>query len=92
MKNDSISPWMIIVVSLVFCALWKNVRVLLTSTVLMGITAVPIWWIYFERFTAQGQESIAGWYPLIIADVLIFIIIPEIIIVLLRNVALKRFV
>lgn len=91
MGNNSLNPWIPLGISLAFCALWRNVRILLISTALMGATAVPIWWIYFERFTVQGQESIAGWYPIIIANFLFYVLIPEIIIVLLRNVALKRF-
>lgn len=88
--EGSLCLWVPIIVSLVFCALWKNVIVLLISTALMAITAVPVWWIFFERFTIIGQEEIAGWYPVIIINVLIFVILPEILIVFLRNVVLKK--
>lgn len=92
MENNILNPWIPVISSIIFCALWKNIRIVLTSTTLMGITAVPIWWIFIERFTTQGQESILGWYPLIIFNFLVFVLLPEVFVVLIRNAALKRFV
>jgi len=85
-----INPWTDIVCLVVFCALWGNVRYLLLSTVIMLITAVPVWWFAVMPHMPQAQNFI-GWYPLIIINFLLFVLLPEIILVVGRNVVIRKF-
>lgn len=73
--HDVLSPW--IAALLLFCVLWANVRYVLLSTVIMVATAIPIWWFVIAPHQA-GYTDILGWYPLIIINFMIFILLPEI--------------
>lgn len=87
---NMLSPWVIVVVLLLFCALWGNMRYLMLSTIIMILTAVPLWWFFIAQSTPQAQDLI-GWYPLIVVNFLLFVLLPEIVIVLGRNAVLRRF-
>ena len=84
------SPWVLIVSLLLFCALWANVRYVLLSTVIMVVTAVPIWWFTIAPHQI-GYLDILGWYPLIIFNFVIYIFLPEIIVVWGRNAIIRKF-
>ena len=87
---NMINPWIDIVCIVLFCALWGNIRYLLLSTVVMLVTAVPVWWFIVVPYMPQAQDFI-GWYPLIIINFLLFVLLPEIILVSGRNAVIRKF-
>ena len=83
------SLWLLIGVLLIFCGLWKNIKYLLFSNVLLVI-AILVWWLFFARNTESGREMMA-WYPIIIFNYLLFILLPEIIVVQGKNILMQYF-
>jgi hypothetical protein len=83
--NDNKSFWVLIVVLLIFCGLWKDIVSLLISNLLTWVITIPIWWILVARHKSWGQEMLA-WSPVTFVYYLILILTPIILVVLIRNV------
>lgn len=88
--HNVLSPWVLIGALLFFCVLWANVRYVLLSTVIMTVTAVSIWWFAIAPHQI-GYTNILGWYPLIIVEFCMFILLPEVLIVWVRNTGIENF-
>ncbi|WP_233500760.1 hypothetical protein [Paenibacillus antibioticophila] len=74
------------IVSIGFCLLWGNLRYLFFSTLLMWITSVPIWWLFIERSReGDGAEIFISSLPFIIVAFVFVVLLPEILLVLVRN-------
>ena len=89
-EHNVLSPWVFIGALLLFCVLWANVRYVLLSTVIMIVTAVPTWWFAIAPHQV-GYTDISGWYPLIVIEFFIFILLPEVLIVWVRNSVIGSF-
>jgi|GEM_PF-4313259 len=89
--SNNLSPWVLMVVSLLFCALWANVRYVLLSTGLMVVTTVPVWWLAMAPHQAEYLD-ILGWYPVIVFNFVIFVLLPEVVVVWGRNAVIRKYV
>lgn len=91
--GKEIKTWVIpIIMSLVFCFLWKNIRSLLISTLIMWMVSVPLW--YFLIAVNKENQSAAIFsssLPFIIWGFVLVVLVPEIIIILIRNALIRRF-
>lgn len=80
-------------ISLLFCFLWKNVRNLMFSTLIMWVVSVPLWYFLIERNReSQSAAIFSASLPLIFMEFIIVVFIPEIIIILIRNALIRRFI
>lgn len=86
--HTSFHSWTVpLVVTAVFCLLWGNLRYLFISTLLMCVIAVPLWLLLVEdkdsaALFRASLPFIAGWF-------ITFALIPEMIIVGVRNAIIK---
>ncbi|OKP69468.1 hypothetical protein A3842_25500 [Paenibacillus sp. P3E] len=91
--RGTLDSWLIpIIVTILFCLLWDNLRQLITSTILMWVIAVPLWWLLIER-TKEGQAAImfSNSLPFIILAFIFIVLIPEILLVSIKNSFLNKF-
>ncbi len=71
------------VICIIFCFFWRNIQSIMVSNLLLCVLTVPIWLTFFER--KQVAEVFVASLPFIIPLYLIFVLIPEMFIVLARN-------
>ncbi|PZT55608.1 hypothetical protein [Paenibacillus silvae] len=68
-----------------FCFLWSDVKDMLASTVLTWGVAIPIWWYFIERPKPTfGAEHFAAHLWLIVLMYVIFVLIPQMLILTTR--------
>lgn len=85
--REEIDTWIIpMIISVVFCLLWKNIRYIMISTLAMWLVAVSLWYFMIE-VNREGQfaaifSSSSPWVAILFVMI---VLIPEIIIVSARN-------
>lgn len=80
------NSWLIpITVTILFSLLWGNLRYLFLSTMLMWLLSVPMWWFIERTKEGYGAVNFIANLPLIIAEFIVFVLIPEMIVVTIRN-------
>lgn len=91
--NRTLESWVIpAFVTLLFCLLWSNIRYLIYSTLLMWSISVPMWLLLIERLREdQGYAIFTSSLPFIIPLFILFVLIPEVLIIILKNFILKKF-
>nr|WP_145405870.1 hypothetical protein [Paenibacillus xylanexedens] len=68
-----------------FCFLWSDVKDMLASTVLTWGVAIPMWWYFIERPKPTfGAEHFAAHPWLIVLMYVIFVLIPQMLILTTR--------
>lgn len=82
--------WQPIVVGLVFCSTWRNIRFVLLSTAVLCLTTVPLWWSYVAPRIPHLHESIVNFYPLVMVNFLVILIILPSLVVGIRNAIIAR--
>ncbi|WP_342416047.1 hypothetical protein NST83_24855 [Paenibacillus sp. FSL R10-2782] len=87
-----IGSWTIpAILAILFCFLWKDLRYLAISNVLMWFVSVPMWWLFVERMREdQGPAIFISSLPFIVLSHVFIVLIPQILIVLCKNVFLKK--
>ncbi|MEK3790050.1 MULTISPECIES: hypothetical protein [Paenibacillus] len=88
-----IGSWIIpAIIAFLFCLLWRNIGYLMISNVLLWIITIPLWWLLVERSReSQGADIFIASLPFIVLAYVFFVLLPEIIIVSLRNSILSTF-
>jgi len=80
------NSWLIpITVTILFSLLLGNLRYLFLSTMLMWLLSVPMWWFIERTKEGYGAVNFIANLPLIIAEFIVFVLIPEMIVVTIRN-------
>jgi len=83
-NGSKIGSWIVPgVICIIFCFFWRNIKSVLISNLLLCVLTVPIWLTFFER--QQVAEVFVASLPFIIPLYLIFVLMPEMFIVILRN-------
>lgn len=78
--------WLIpILIMLSFGLLWKNLRYLFISTLLMWIVAIPLWYFFIESREGQGAAIFSASLPFIILLFIACVLIPQILIFTIKN-------
>ncbi|MGM1022402.1 MAG: hypothetical protein ACQEXV_18145 [Bacillota bacterium] len=87
-----IGSWTIpAVLAILFCFLWKNLRYLAISNILLWLVSVPMWWFFVERMReGQGAAIFISSLPFIVLEHVFIVFIPQILIVLFKNLILKK--
>ncbi|WP_431085785.1 hypothetical protein [Paenibacillus sp. 8b26] len=87
-----IGSWTIpAILAILFCFLWKDLCYLAISNVLMWLVSVPMWWLFVERMREdQGPAIFISSLPFIVLSHVFIVLIPQILIVLCKNVILKK--
>ncbi|WP_438495363.1 hypothetical protein [Paenibacillus sp. IHBB 3054] len=90
--SQTLDSWFVpVIVTLLFSLLWANLRYLMISTILMWTTAVPAWWLLIERTReGQGAAIFSASLPFVILLFLFLVLIPEMLIVSIGNVLVKK--
>ncbi|MEC0181331.1 hypothetical protein P4H61_07435 [Paenibacillus peoriae] len=93
-NGRAIGSWAIpAVIAILFCFLWKNLSHLMISNVLLWVVAIPMWWLLIERSSEdQGAEIFISSLPFIILSYIFIVLLPEVLIVSLRNLILGKFI
>ncbi|OBZ15985.1 hypothetical protein [Bacillus sp. FJAT-26390] len=90
--GHALNSWLIpAIVTLLFCFLWGNLRYLFFSNMLMWFIAVPVWWIIESGKEGQGAAIFAASLPFIVLVFVVIVLLPEILIVVIRNEIVKKF-
>jgi maltodextrin utilization protein YvdJ len=90
--GHTLNSWLIpAIVTLLFCLLWGNLRYLFVSNMLMWIISVPVWWIIESGKEGQGAVIFAASLPFIVLAFVGIVLLPEVLIVTIRNDILKKF-
>ncbi len=92
--RKEIDTWILpMAISLLFCFLWKNVRYLLISTLIMWVVSVPLWYFLIEvNRESQSAVIFSSSLPLIFILFVIIVLVPEIIIISIRNFLIRKFI
>lgn len=92
--RKEIDTWILpMVISLLFCFLWKNIRYLMISTLIMWVVSVPLWYFLIElNRESQSAVVFSSSLPLIFIQFVIIVLVPEIIIISIRNSLIRRFI
>ncbi|WP_068505304.1 hypothetical protein [Paenibacillus kribbensis] len=93
-NGRTIGTWAVpAVIAILFCFLWKNLSYLMISNVLLWVVAIPMWWLLIERFREdQGPAIFISSLPFIIMAYIFFVLLPEVLIISLRNFILGEFI
>lgn len=91
--REEINTWIVPMgVSLIFCLLWKNVRYLMISTLIMWVVTVPLWYFIIElNKESQSAVIFSSSLPLVVIQFVIIVLVPEIIIISIRNYLIRKF-
>ena len=92
--REEIDTWTVpIGLSLIFCFLWRNLRYLMISTLIMWVVTVPIWYFMVE-VNKESQFSVlfSSSLPLVVMQFVVIVLVPEIIIISIRNSLIRRFI
>lgn len=92
--RKEIDTWILpMAISLLFCFLWKNVRYLMISTLIMWVVSVPLWYFLVEvNRESQSAVIFSSSSPLIFILFVIIVLVPEMIIISIRNFLIRRFI
>lgn len=91
--REELETWIVAMgVSLVFCFLWKNVRYLMISTLIMWVVTVPLWYFVIE-LNKENQSAVifSSSLPLVVIQFVIIVLVPEIVIISVRNYLIRKF-
>lgn len=92
--RKEIDTWILpMAISLLFCFLWKNIRYLMISTLIMWVISVPLWYFLIEvNRESQSAVIFSSSSPLIFILFVFIVLVPEIIIISIRNFLIRRFI
>ncbi len=90
-REVSASGWILLIVHLLFCLLWRNLRSVMVSSVVMWIVAVPIWLYVEAGRSAQAAANFTGSLPWIILMYVFIVFAPSLLLVSLRKKLWSRY-
>lgn len=75
-----------------FCFLWSDVKDMLASTTMTWVAAIPAWWYFIERPKPSfGAENFIAHLWLIVLMYIIFVCIPQLLILITRIRVMKYY-
>ncbi len=90
-REVSASGWALLIVHLLFCLLWRNLRSVMVSSVVIWIVAVPIWLYVEAGRSAQAAANFTGSLPWIILMYVFIVFAPSLLLVSLRKKLWSRY-
>ncbi len=90
-REVSASGWILLIVHLLFCLLWRNLRSLMISSIVMWIVGIPIWLYVEAGRSAQLVANFTGSLPLIILMYMFIVFLPSLLLVSLRKKLWSRY-
>ncbi|MCL9660046.1 hypothetical protein L2089_05070 [Paenibacillus hunanensis] len=90
-REVSASGWILLIVHLLFGLLWRNLRSVMVSSVVMWIVAIPIWLYVEAGRSAQVVANFTGSLPLIILMYMFIVFLPSLLLVSLRKKLWSRY-
>ncbi len=90
-REFSASGWILLALHLLFCLLWRNLRSLMISSIVMWIVAIPIWLYVEAGRSAQVVANFTGSLPLIILMYMFIVFLPSLLLVSLRKKLWSRY-
>ncbi|MET3846518.1 hypothetical protein [Paenibacillus sp. OAE614] len=91
-NGEKLGGWLIpIIVMIAFALFWEGWIYLIMSTLLMWVVSVPLWWFLIERHeNYQRAANFSGSLPLIILAYAGCVLIPQIIILAIKNFIINK--
>lgn len=90
-REVSASGWILLAVHLLFCLLWRNLRSLMISSIVMWIVAIPIWLYVEAGRSAQAAANFTGSLRWIILMYVFIVLLPSLLLVSLRKKLWSRY-